>query len=92
MKKKQKINIFIPALALEHICNAEFASRDEKIKWAIIRYTLHKDFFNPAYMRPAPYVFLEKVLLKKNPLGYAVIATVEKGVSNHRNNISIICG
>lgn len=72
----EKINIFIPARALEHPCNAEFASREDKIKWAIIRYYLHKDFSTPQYTRPAPYVFLEKVYFKKDLLGYAVLGTI----------------
>ncbi len=74
---RSKLNIFIPARALEHPCNSEFASRREKIKLAVIRYFLHGDFFTAHYTRPAPYVFLEKIHFKTNPLGYAIQATVE---------------
>lgn len=81
---EEKINVFIPARALEHVCNSEFATRDEKIQWAIRRYYLNKDFFNPRYERPAPYVFLDKILFKNDPLGYAVkaIIRVDKPVQN----------
>ncbi len=77
MTKEKKLNIFIPAQALEHVCNAENANLREKIRWALIRYYFNKDFFNPAYTRPAPSVYVEKQLLKTDPLGYAVEAVLK---------------
>lgn len=87
MRVQTKINIFVPALALQHSSNPEGISRREQLELAVMRYFLNKDFYNPTYRRPAPYVFLEKFLFKKNPLGYAVsaIVEVEKPVENPVN-------
>ncbi len=76
-KKEKRINVFVPALALEHVCNPENASRREKLQLAVMRYFFNKDFYNPTYYRPAPYVFLEKIFFKSDPLGYAVSAVVK---------------
>lgn len=79
-KKPENINVFVPALALQHFCNPADATRNERIKLAVMRFYLNKDFYNPAYQRPAPYVFLEKIYLKTDPLGYAVQAVIQEGV------------
>lgn len=84
MKNLKEVSIFVPARALEHECNSEDANLKEKLKWALIRYYFNKDFFNPAVKRPFPGIFLEKIALKVEPLGYAVEAQikVDKPVEN----------
>lgn len=79
-KKKQKINIFIPAQALQNVGNPEFATLRERIKLAIIRHLRFKDFksfhLGP---HPLPGIFIEKTSLRTDPLGYAVIADIKSG-------------
>lgn len=70
------INIFVPALALQHVCNPEDCSRLERIKLAIRRFHLTGDMFNPIHQRQDLYVFIKRMAFKKEPLGYAIEAVI----------------
>lgn len=78
MKKEEKIKCFVPALALEHSDNLEFASVFEKIKCAVIRYYQNEDFF-VSLKYPVPGVFIEKKIFHPKALGYEVSAVVKSG-------------
>lgn len=73
--KKQKINIIVPALALEHVQNPEFADLRDKIARALQRYHLTGNFMHEGILEaPVPYIFVEKFKLVQEPLGYQVLA------------------
>lgn len=82
-----KINCFVPALALEHSANPEGLTKKDKIRRAILRYYFNNKNFYAYYLgtHPLPFVVLEAVVLKKDPLGFAVQARVRvhKDVDNH---------
>lgn len=78
MSKKQKIEYFIPANALQTIHNPEHFTLHEKLRFAILRYFLHKDYYSPILIQTAlPGVLIEKKTLSRDPLGYTVLATIK---------------
>lgn len=81
MSKVEKIEIFVPAHALEHPANKETARREEKIRMAILRYYQQDDFMALLEAQDSiPWVNLHKVTFKPRELGYKVLASIEIGV------------
>lgn len=80
MSKQEKIEYFIPAQALEHITNPETFTLHEKLRFAILRYFLHQDYYSPILTQSAlPGVLIQQKTLSYDPLGYKVSAIVRCG-------------
>jgi hypothetical protein len=74
----ERIVCFVPAQALEHPDNSEFANLLEKIKWALIRYKQNDDFFSRISINGnTPSVYIERKVFHKEALGYEVQAIVK---------------
>lgn len=78
MIKKEKISVFVPALALEFPGNKEYCNLLDKIRWALVRLHLRKDFFSKLQAGDRiPGVFVEKIKFNKTDLGYNVSALLK---------------
>ena len=70
---KQKIDLFIPALALQHPTNPENCDLKCKIRLAVLRYWQSEDFNSILQVvDPTPLVILKETLFNKGKLGYDV--------------------
>lgn len=77
MRKIKKIEIFVPAQALEHPSNQETASLKEKIRFAVLRYYQKNDFMALLEAQdPIPWVNVHKTIFKAKELGYEVLASI----------------
>jgi len=70
----KKLNIFVPALALEHPHNSEDYDLKDKLAAAVDR--LHKtgDFFEPVQI--TSYIFIKNKKFHPEALGYTVEAVI----------------
>ena len=75
--KGQKVNIFVPAQALQHDHNAENDSRDIRIRAAIRRYVENDDFFSQNTIEKYRFVVLiDDIKFNALAFGYEVLATL----------------
>ena len=77
---QKTIKIFVPAQALEHHTNSEYATLRDKLRAAIVRYHLSDDFFGFVAIRdPMPFVDLQAIKFESGALGYSVRALIKSG-------------
>lgn len=77
MEVKEPTEYFIPAAALEHPANPEFANLRDKIIYAIRRYEQNSDFqSNLEVIDLVPFVSTRKIQFNKERMGYDVLAIV----------------
>lgn len=75
--KEEKLNIFIPAMALQNPANPPDINLNQKLRFAVLRFFFTKDFYGLISVRdPLPGVFLEEYKLNAPLLGYDVSAIV----------------
>lgn len=74
MPKQKKLNIFIPAQALEHLQNGEDFNLREKLAAAVDRLVKTGDFFEPVAEKS--YVFIENKKFHPESMGYTVEAKI----------------
>lgn len=78
MSREEKIEYFVPALALEHLSNPDSFTLHQKLKYAILRYFLTKDYYSLISVpNPLPGVFIEHYTFNKEKLGYDVSAIIK---------------
>lgn len=71
------VEYFIPAMALEHPSNGEYLTREQRIKWAVLRWDQKKDFnCLLEVIGPIPYVVLDTVKFNAEKMGYDVRAFI----------------
>ena len=76
-RKGVEIALFVPAKALEHLHNPEYATRRDKIIYAIRRFHQQNDFYSCFDATdPAPFVNIRKVEFNPKELGYKVEAII----------------
>ena len=81
----EKIECFVPALALEHHDNDEFLQRKERIRAAVRRLYQYGDFFADDPDNIGPFVILDDMKFHAGALGYQVwarVRAVHKAVKN----------
>ena len=70
---KQKIDLFVPALALQHPTNPENCDLKCKIRLAILRFWQNDDFGSILQVvDPALLIIIKEVVFNKEKLGYDV--------------------
>lgn len=81
MKQTQeKIEVFVPARALEYFSNAECSNLSKKLKLAVCRYYLKGDFFVAESNEDSRVkVFLDRFVFNKEAIGYEVWAFIKSG-------------
>jgi hypothetical protein len=78
MLDKESKEYFIPALALEHPSNPEFATLRDKIIFAIRRYYQKGDFSaNLTVIDPIPKVTILQFKFNHEKMGYDVLVVVK---------------
>lgn len=78
MKREKKIEYFIPAMALEHPSNPESFTLHQKLKFAVLRYFINKDYYSLISVpSPLPDLFLEQHTFNKEKIGYDILATIK---------------
>lgn len=76
MRTQKKLDILVPALALEHPHNPEFANLRDKIGAALQRYQKTGNFMDLSHFDgPPAYYFIQDMKLIEEPLGYRVTAS-----------------
>ena len=76
-RKGVEIALFVPAKALEHHANPEFATLRDKIIFALRRWHQKKDFgADLEIVDPVPFVNLRKTEFDPKELGYKVEAII----------------
>lgn len=80
MAKIEKIEVFVPALALEQRGNPEYATLREKLIRAVIRWWQKEDFFVDIDVNSeTPFVYLEDIKFDKDSFGYHVYGELKWG-------------
>lgn len=77
ISKEEKLETFVPALALEHHMNEEYAGKKEKVRNAIRRLVSFGDYFvEEVPPDPPPFVIVDDMKFIPDALGYHVFATI----------------
>lgn len=77
---EEKFETFVPALALEHHMNPEYADKKEKVKNAVRRLVVFGDFFTEEVPpSPPPFVIIEEMKFVPHAMGYQVFASIKGG-------------
>lgn len=74
----EPLEMFIPAMAIQHPGNPEDSTLSQRICWAVLRWHQNKDFDSLLVVQndPLPYVTINTIKLNKEKMGYDITCKI----------------